>query len=71
MNIPPLIHVYPGGLDMVPGVRKPTRTQGDIASAVLFALEQPERVNVAEIVIRPTMQILYTRSSAGGRTGLS
>lgn len=52
----PLIHVYPGALDMVPGVVP--LDPGDVAGAVLFALEQPERVNVAEIVIRPTMQVL-------------
>jgi NADP-dependent 3-hydroxy acid dehydrogenase YdfG len=52
----PLIHVYPGALDMVPGV-VPLDPQ-DVAGAVLYALEQPARVNVAEIVIRPTMQVL-------------
>jgi len=52
----PLIHVYPGALDMVPGVIP--LDPSDVARAVLFALEQPPAVNVAEIVLRPTMQVL-------------
>jgi clavulanate-9-aldehyde reductase len=52
----PLIHVYPGALDMVPGVIP--LDPSDVARAVMFALEQPEAVNVAEIVLRPTMQVL-------------
>jgi NADP-dependent 3-hydroxy acid dehydrogenase YdfG len=52
----PLIHVHPAALDMVPGVVP--LDPDDIARAVIFALEQPARVNVAEIVLRPTMQIL-------------
>jgi NADP-dependent 3-hydroxy acid dehydrogenase YdfG len=52
----PLIHVYPGALDMVPGVVP--LDPSDVARAVLFALEQPAAVNVAEIVLRPTMQVL-------------
>jgi NADP-dependent 3-hydroxy acid dehydrogenase YdfG len=52
----PLIHVYPGALDMVPGVVPLDPT--DVARAAMFALEQPPNVNVAEIVLRPTTQLL-------------
>jgi NADP-dependent 3-hydroxy acid dehydrogenase YdfG len=52
----PLIHVYPGALDMVQGVTPLDPT--DVARAVVYALEQPSTVNVAEIVLRPTMQVL-------------
>ena len=52
----PLIHVYPGALDMVPGVVP--LDPNDIARAVRFVLEQPPNVNVAEVVLRPTSQIL-------------
>jgi NADP-dependent 3-hydroxy acid dehydrogenase YdfG len=52
----PLIHVYPGALDMVPGVVP--LDPSDVARAVLFALDQPPTVNVAEIVLRPTIQVL-------------
>jgi NADP-dependent 3-hydroxy acid dehydrogenase YdfG len=52
----PLIHVYPDALDMVPGVvpLEPI----DVARAVRYVLEQPSNVNVAEVVLRPTGQIL-------------
>ena len=52
----PLIHVYPGALDMVPNV-VPMEPE-DVAGAVLWALQQPARINVAEILLRPTMQVL-------------
>ena len=52
----PLIHVYPGALDMVPGVVP--LDPADIAQAVRFVLEQSPRVDIAELVIRPTTQVL-------------
>lgn len=52
----PLIHVYPGALDMVPDVVP--LDPSVVASAALFALSQPPEVDVAEIVLRPTMQVL-------------
>ena len=52
----PLIHVYAGALDMVPGVVPLDPT--DIAQAVRFVLEQPPSVDIAELVIRPTTQVL-------------
>lgn len=52
----PLIHVYPDALDVTPGVvpLEPV----DVARAVLFVLQQPPNVNVAEVVLRPTGQVL-------------
>ena len=52
----PLIHVYPGALDMVPDVTP--LAPDDIARAVRFVLEQPASVNIAELVLRPTSQVL-------------
>lgn len=52
----PLIHVYPGALDMVPDVT-PIAPE-DVARAVRYILEQPPGVNVSELVIRPTSQVL-------------
>jgi NADP-dependent 3-hydroxy acid dehydrogenase YdfG len=52
----PLIHVYPGALDMVPDVTP--LAPDDVARAVRFVLEQPANVNIAEVVLRPTSQIL-------------
>jgi NADP-dependent 3-hydroxy acid dehydrogenase YdfG len=52
----PLIHVYPGALDMVPDVTP--LDPDDIARAVRFVLEQPAGVNIAEVVLRPTSQVL-------------
>ena len=52
----PLIHVYPGALDMVPDVT-PIAPE-DVARAVRYILEQPAGVNVSELVIRPTSQVL-------------
>ena len=52
----PLIHVYPGALEMVPDVI-PLAAE-DVARAVRYVLEQPPGVNVAEVVLRPTSQVL-------------
>jgi NADP-dependent 3-hydroxy acid dehydrogenase YdfG len=52
----PLIHVYPDALDMVADVTPLDAT--DIARAVRFVLEQPLQVNVFEVVLRPTAQVL-------------
>ncbi len=52
----PLIHVYPGALDMVADVIP--LTPEDVARAVRYVLEQPPGVNVAEVVLRPTSQVL-------------
>lgn len=52
----PLIHVYPEADALVPGVR--ALDPDDIAGAVRYVLEQPGNVNVFEIVIRPTGQLL-------------
>ena len=48
--------VYPDALDLGPGVvpLEPT----DVARAVRYVLEQPANVNVAELVLRPTAQVL-------------
>ena len=52
----PLIHVYPDALDLGPGV-VPLEPM-DVARAVRYVLEQPANVNVAEVVLRPTAQVL-------------
>jgi NADP-dependent 3-hydroxy acid dehydrogenase YdfG len=52
----PLIHVYPEALDLGPGV-VPLDPM-DIARAVRYVLEQPANVSVAEVVLRPTRQVL-------------
>jgi NADP-dependent 3-hydroxy acid dehydrogenase YdfG len=52
----PLIHVYPEALDLGPGV-VPLDPM-DVARAVRYVLEQPANVNVAEVVLRPTRQVL-------------
>jgi NADP-dependent 3-hydroxy acid dehydrogenase YdfG len=52
----PLIHVWPGALDMVPNVTP--LDPSVIAGAIVFALQQPPDVDVAEIVLRPTSQAL-------------
>ena len=52
----PLIHVYPDTLDLLPGVVP--LDPGDVAAAVRYVLEQPPNVNVAEVVVRPTGQVL-------------
>jgi NADP-dependent 3-hydroxy acid dehydrogenase YdfG len=52
----PLIHVYPDALDLGPGV-VPLEPM-DVARAVRYVLEQPANVNVTEVVLRPTAQVL-------------
>jgi NADP-dependent 3-hydroxy acid dehydrogenase YdfG len=52
----PLIHVYPGSNDMVGEVD--ALSPDDIARAVRYVLEQPAGVNVFEVLIRPTGQVL-------------
>jgi NADP-dependent 3-hydroxy acid dehydrogenase YdfG len=52
----PLIHVYPEANDLVPGVI--ALDPDDIASAVRYVLEQPDNVNVFEVLLRPTGQLL-------------
>jgi NADP-dependent 3-hydroxy acid dehydrogenase YdfG len=52
----PLIHVYPDALDLGPRV-VPLEPM-DVARAVRYVLEQPANVNVAEVVLRPTAQVL-------------
>lgn len=52
----PLIHVYPEANDLVPGVI--ALDPDDIARAVRYVLEQPENVNVFEVLLRPTGQLL-------------
>ena len=52
----PLIHVYAGSNDMVGDVEALQRE--DIARAVRYVLEQPADVNVCEVLIRPTRQLL-------------
>jgi NADP-dependent 3-hydroxy acid dehydrogenase YdfG len=52
----PLIHVYPEALDLGPGV-VPLDPM-DVAHAVRYVLEQPANVSVAEVVLRPTRQVL-------------
>jgi NADP-dependent 3-hydroxy acid dehydrogenase YdfG len=52
----PLIHVYPEVEDMLPGVV--ALDPADIARCIRFVLEQPPNVNVFEILVRPTSQLL-------------
>jgi len=52
----PLIHVYPEANDLVPGVI--ALDPDDIARAVRYVLEQPDNVNVFEVLLRPTGQLL-------------
>ena len=52
----PLIHVYPEADELVPGVI-PLEPR-DVAGVVRYALEQPLNVDVFEVVIRPTNQVL-------------
>ncbi len=52
----PLIHVYPEADSLVPGV-VPLEA-GDVAAVVKFALEQPPNVDVFEVVVWPTTQVL-------------
>jgi NADP-dependent 3-hydroxy acid dehydrogenase YdfG len=52
----PLIHVYPEANDLVPGVI--ALDPDDVARAVRYVLEQPDNVNVFEVLLRPTGQLL-------------
>jgi NADP-dependent 3-hydroxy acid dehydrogenase YdfG len=52
----PLIHVYPGSNDMV-GEVNPLSPE-DVARAVRYVLDQPAGVNVFEVLVRPTRQLL-------------
>jgi NADP-dependent 3-hydroxy acid dehydrogenase YdfG len=52
----PLIHVYPEANDLVPGVLP--LDPDDIARAVRYVVEQPDNVNVFEVMLRPTGQLL-------------
>lgn len=52
----PLIHVYPEADSLVPGVVP--LDAGDVAAVVKFALEQPPNVDVFEVVVWPTTQVL-------------
>jgi NADP-dependent 3-hydroxy acid dehydrogenase YdfG len=52
----PLIHVYPGSNDMVGEVQ--ALSPEDIARAVRYVVDHPAGVNVFEVLIRPTGQVL-------------
>ncbi len=52
----PLIHVHPGANDMVGEVD--ALSPEDIARAVRYVLDQPAGVNVFEVLVRPTRQLL-------------
>jgi len=52
----PLIHVHEAAAEILPGVT-PLQPE-DIARAVRYVLEQPPGVNVFEVVLRPTRQLL-------------
>jgi NADP-dependent 3-hydroxy acid dehydrogenase YdfG len=52
----PLIHVHEAAAEILPGVTP--LSPDDIARAVRYALEQPPGVNVFEVVLRPTRQLL-------------
>jgi NADP-dependent 3-hydroxy acid dehydrogenase YdfG len=52
----PLIHVHEAASEILPGVT-PLQPD-DIARAVRYAIDQPPGVNVFEIVLRPTRQLL-------------
>ncbi len=52
----PLIHVYPEADELVPGVVP--LDAGDVAAVIRFALEQPPNVDLFEVVVWPTNQIL-------------
>jgi NADP-dependent 3-hydroxy acid dehydrogenase YdfG len=52
----PLIHVYPEVNHPVPGVIP--LDPDDIARAVKYVVEQPDNVNVFEMMLRPTGQLL-------------
>lgn len=52
----PFIHLYPEADALVPGVVP--LDPADIAGCIRFVLEQPPSVNVFEILVRPTSQLL-------------
>lgn len=52
----PLIHVHPGSNDMVGEVD--ALSPEDVARAVRYVLDQPASVNVFEVLVRPTRQLL-------------
>jgi NADP-dependent 3-hydroxy acid dehydrogenase YdfG len=52
----PLIHVWEGAADIVPGVTPLDPT--DVARAVRYVLDQPPNVEVFEVVLRPAGQVL-------------
>lgn len=51
----PLIHVWEGSDDLVPGVTP--LDPADCARAILYAIEQPPSCTVFEIALRPTSQV--------------
>ena len=52
----PLIHVYPEAEEMLPGVV--ALDPDEIAACIRFVLERPPNVNVFEMLVRPTSQLL-------------
>jgi NADP-dependent 3-hydroxy acid dehydrogenase YdfG len=52
----PLIHVYPEADELVPGVTP--LEPDDVARVIRFALEQPPNVDLFEVVVWPTTQVL-------------
>jgi NADP-dependent 3-hydroxy acid dehydrogenase YdfG len=52
----PFIHIYPEADDLVPGVVP--LDPADIARCIRFVLEQPPNMNIFEILVRPTAQLL-------------
>ncbi len=52
----PLIHLYPEANDMLPGVV--ALDPAEIAQCIRFVLERPPHVNVFEVLVRPTSQLL-------------
>ena len=52
----PLIHLYPEADALVPGVVP--LDPADIARCIRFVLEQPPNMNIFEILVRPTAQLL-------------
>jgi NADP-dependent 3-hydroxy acid dehydrogenase YdfG len=52
----PLIHVHEAASEILPGITP--LSPDDIARAVRYVLEQPPSVNVFEVVLRPTRQVL-------------
>ena len=52
----PLIHLYPEANDMLPGVV--ALDPAEIAQCIRFVLERPPHVNLFEVLVRPTSQLL-------------